>query len=129
MTSLLLDTHAFLWFVWNHPRLSGVAKSLIEEPRNLKLISLAACWEIAIKSGSGKLQLGEPCEIFLPREIARNNFKLLTIDLTHVVDVETLPRHHGDPFDRLLVAQSLREELTLLSADPIFDRYGVTRVW
>jgi PIN domain nuclease of toxin-antitoxin system len=74
VTSLLLDTHAMLWFFWDDPQLSATAKTLIEEANNRKLVSVASCWEVAIKVGLGKLDLGEPSRSFLPREIARNNF-------------------------------------------------------
>lgn len=129
MTSLLLDTHTFLWFVWNHQQLSATSRSLIEDPRNMKLVSMVSCWEIAIKCGSGKLKLGEPSSSFLPREISRNNFETLAIELPHVVGVESLPSHHGDPFDRLLISQALCDGLTVLSADAAFDQYGVKRIW
>ena len=129
MTSLLLDTHTMLWFFWDDPQLSVSAKAAIEDAGNRKLVSVASCWEIAIKVGLGKLDLGEPSRIFLPREIARNNFELLGISLDHATAVEGLPRHHGDPFDRLLVAQSMIEHCQIVGSDPIFDRYGVTRLW
>ena len=129
MTSLLLDSHVMLWFFWDDPKLSGAAKTLIEDPDNRKLISVASCWEIAIKAGLGKLDLGEPSRSFLPREITRNNFELLPISLAHVTMVEELTTHHRDPFDRLLTAQAIMEGLSLVSADSIFDQYGVARVW
>jgi PIN domain nuclease of toxin-antitoxin system len=129
MTSLLLDTHAMLWFFWNDPQLSVHAKALIEDADNRKLVSIASCWEVAIKVGLGKLDLGEPSRSFLPREIARNNFQLLPISLGHVTMVEGLVAHHRDPFDRLLVAQAMTESLPLVSADGIFDQYGVNRLW
>ena len=68
MTNLLLDTHALLWFLWDDPKLSASAKALIEDPSNRKLVSIAGCWEIAIKAGLGKLDLGEPSRSFLPRK-------------------------------------------------------------
>lgn len=129
MTSLLLDTHAMLWFFWDDPQLSGHAKTLIEDSNNRKLVSIASCWEVAIKVGLGKLQLGESSRSFLPREIARNNFELLPIQLDHVTMVEGLPPHHKDPFDRLLVAQTMVEHLPMVSADPVFDQYGVQTLW
>lgn len=130
MTSLLLDTHAFLWFCWDHPQLSPNAKVLIEEPNNRKLVSIASCWEIAIKVGLGKLDLGESSRDFLNRELARNNFELLPISLDHATAVESLPLHHRDPFDRLLIVQASSENLNIVSADAIFDRkYGITRLW
>jgi PIN domain nuclease of toxin-antitoxin system len=129
MTNLLLDTHAMLWFFWDDSRLSGRAKSLIEDADNRKLVSIASCWEIAIKVGLGKLQLGEPSRSFLPREISRNNFELLPISLDHATMVEGLVTHHRDPFDRLLIAQSIIEGLSLVSGDVAFDQYSVSRLW
>jgi len=129
MTSLLLDTHAVLWFFWDDSRLSGDAKSLIEDADNRKLVSIASCWEIAIKVGLGRLDLGEPSRSFLRREIARNNFELLPIRLDHATLVEDLVAHHRDPFDRLLIAQAMVEPLPLVSADVIFDHYDIARLW
>lgn len=129
MTSLLLDTHSMLWFFWDDPQLSPSAKSSIEDPDNLKLISIASCWEVAIKAGLGKLDLGEPSGPFLRREIASNNFDLLPISLEHAAMVEGLAPHHRDPFDRLLVAQAMAENLSLVGRDPVFDQYGVRRMW
>src|ERR1700677_240071 len=116
MTSLLLDTHTMLWFFWDDPQLSTSAKTLIENADNRKLVSIASCWEIAIKVGLGKLDLGESNRSFLPREIARNKFELLPISLDHATMVEGLTLHHRDPFDRLLVAQAMAEGATLVSA-------------
>ena len=129
MSAILLDSHAFLWFVWDDPLLSPAAKQRIEDPANHKWVSVASCWEIAIKAGLGKLRLGEPTTTFLPRELATNHFSLLRIELAHATLVETLPPHHKDPFDRLLVAQVLLEGMLLVSADAIFDQYGVIRIW
>ena len=129
MTSLLLDAHTMLWFFWDDPQLSAGAKTLIEDADNRKLVSITSCWEIAIKVGLGKLDLGEPSRSFLSREIARNNFELLSISLDHATMVEGLVPHHRDPFDRLLVAQAMAEGLPLVSADGVFDQYGISRLW
>lgn len=127
--NLLLDTHALLWFLDDDPKLVPTAKALIEDPANHKFVSVATCWEIAIKVGLKKLHLGEPATTFLPRELATNGFDLLGIDLTHATFVESLPPHHKDPFDRLLVAQSVIEKLPLVSADALLDLNGITRLW
>jgi PIN domain nuclease of toxin-antitoxin system len=129
MNDLLLDTHTMLWFFWDDPSLSAHAKALIEEPNNRKLVSIASCWEIAIKAALGKLNLGVPSRGFLRREIARNNFELLPISLDHATLVEDLPRHHKDPFDRMLAVQALAERFALVSADAVFDQYAVNRLW
>jgi PIN domain nuclease of toxin-antitoxin system len=127
--NLLLDTHALLWFLNNDPLLSVTSKGLIEDPANRKFVSIATCWEIAIKVGVRKLDLGEPAATFLPRELASNRFDLLGIELRHATFVESLPRHHRDPFDRLLIAQAMLEAMPIISADAAFDLYGVRRLW
>jgi PIN domain nuclease of toxin-antitoxin system len=126
---LLLDTHTFLWWINNDPLLSEAASASITSVRNECFVSLASCWELAIKTSIGKLRLSKPVERFIPEELAANDFQLLPIDFRHVAKVETLPFHHRDPFDRLLVAQSLTEKMTMVSADGVLSRYGVKRVW
>ena len=127
--NLLLDTHSLLWFLNEDPQLVPNAKALIEDSLNRKFVSMASCWEIAIKIGLNKLDLGEPVSTFLPRELLVNKFDLLHIELVHALHVEKLPRHHRDPFDRLLVAQSMIEKIAIVSSDEKFDFYGVVRLW
>lgn len=127
--TVLIDTHALLWFLRDDPQLSVAAKRTIEDPSNRKLVSIASCWEIAIKAGLGKLRLGETASTLLARELPKNSFEVLGITLHHATAVETLPRHHRDPFDRMLVVQSSIERIDIVSADVIFDSYGVTRIW
>jgi len=126
---LLLDTHAMIWFFQDDPRLSRTAKSMIGDPANRKLVSIATCWEIAIKIGVGKLNLGEPTRPYLERAISRNHFKLLPITLEHATAVEGLPLHHKDPFDRLLIAQAIVEDIPIVSVDVAFDAYPIRRIW
>ncbi len=126
---LLLDTHALLWFLQNSPSLSAAAKAAVEDPANEKFVNIATCWEMAIKAGLGKLRLVGPVAVFLGRELAANNFDLLAISLAHATAVESLPRHHKDPFDRLLIAQTQAEGMRIVSVDAAFDPYGVTRIW
>ena len=85
---LLLDTHVLLWFLNDDSALSATARSAIENPTHQKLVSVATCWEIAIKVGTGKLSLGEPATTFLPRELTTNRFELLPIELRHATHVE-----------------------------------------
>ena len=108
---VLLDTHAFLWFLNGDPKLTRITRALIEDPANRKFVGVASCWEMSIKAGLRKLDLGEPATTFLPRQLAANGFDLLGINLTHATFVESLPPRHKDPFDRLLVAQSVIENL------------------
>ena len=127
--NLLLDTHTFLWFVNADPKLSADAKAHIEDQSNRKIVSVASCWEIAIKVALGRLALGEPATTFLPRQLAANCLDVLPISLEHALFVETLPHHHGDPFDRMLLAQALIETFSIVSIDTSFDSYGVKRIW
>jgi PIN domain nuclease of toxin-antitoxin system len=126
---LLLDTHTFLWWIEDASALSRKARTAISDPGNECLLSLASCWEMAIKLSLGKLRLPGAIERFVPEHVAANAFHQLAIDFRHVARVATLPFHHRDPFDRLLVAQALEEQCAVVSADPVFRRYGVTRVW
>jgi PIN domain nuclease of toxin-antitoxin system len=126
---LLHDTHAFLWFCQDDPLLSATAKALIEDPGNRKLLSVASCWEIAIKAGLEKLKLGEPSATYIPAALSRTGFELLPISVAHATGVESLLPHHRDPFDRLLIAQTTAEGLPIVSADSQLDAYGVKRLW
>jgi PIN domain nuclease of toxin-antitoxin system len=127
--ALLLDTHTFLWWVDDGPRLPEAARAAIGHPGQECFISLASCWEIAIKVSLGKLTLTSSLERFVAEQMAINGFQPLAITLAHVARVATLPFHHRDPFDRLLVAQAIDEDLIVVSADPVFEKYGVSRVW
>lgn len=127
--TLLLDTHTFLWYCQDDPSLSASARALIEDPANRNLVSVAACWEIAIKSGLGKLSLGEPCKTYLPNALAATGFELLPITLHHAIGVESLPHHHRDPFDRMMASQVEAEAIAIVSCDVQFDPYGISRLW
>lgn len=126
---LLLDTHAFLWFILNDPLLSVSAAGLIADPNNEIEISPASYWEIAIKISIGKYSLGEPVADFFEREIAVNQFRILPIEPRHVAPLAMMPFHHRDPFDRLIIAQAMIEQIPVVSADAAFDKYSVTRLW
>ena len=106
-----------------------MAKQVILDPANHKFVSVASCWEIAIKTSRQKLGLTESSGALLGRELPRNGFDLLPIELRHATHVEMLPEHHKDPFDRVLVAQSLLEMIPLVSIDGQLDAYGITRLW
>ncbi len=127
--NLLLDTHTVLWFWWNDPKLSEVAKNTIADPENRKLVSTATCWEMAIKVSLKKLDFGLPYEEFVPRQIAINCFEMLTISHDHLALAACLPFHHRDPFDRMLIVQAMGEDIPIVSADTQFDAYPVERVW
>ncbi len=126
---LLLDTHSFLWFILDDPRLSDSAKTLIETPTNAIEISPASYWEIAIKIRLGKYTLPQPFQGFMETQIADNDFRVLAIEPRHVAPLTTMPLHHRDPFDRLIVAQALVEDVPIVSIDSQLDAYGIKRLW
>jgi len=126
---LLLDTHAFLWWVRDDPKMSTAARKAIQDPQAECLVSLASCWEMAIKQSLGKLKLEAPLEQFVPTHMATNGFLQMDIEFRHVARVADLPLYHRDPFDRLLAAQAMVEDMPLVSSDPAFDDYGVQRLW
>jgi PIN domain nuclease of toxin-antitoxin system len=126
---VLLDTHAFLWWIRDDESLGGKARKTIASERNQCFLSVASCWEMAVKKSLGKLEIPEPLDAFVAEQLATNRFALLAIDLRHVSRVSRLAFHHRDPFDRLLAAQASEEGMVIVSADPIFQQYGVERVW
>jgi PIN domain nuclease of toxin-antitoxin system len=126
---LLLDTHAFLWFILDDPPLSTIARDSIVDSANDVEISPATYWEIAIKSILGKYALPEPYNVFIEREITTNDFHVLPIEPKHTAVLTTLPFYHRDPFDRLLIAQAMVENLPILSIDSAFDAYSIVRLW
>ena len=125
----LLDTHAFLWYVLDDPALSAPARSAIDEPSAAVFISPASFWEVAIKISIGKYALTVPYEIFWQRSIEGNGFAILPIEVRHAAALTTLPFHHKDPFDRLLAAQAMVEDIPLISNDAALDAYPIRRIW
>ena len=126
---LLLDTHAFLWFVMNSPRITDRAKALIKDGKNEVCLSVASVWEIAIKVSLGKLRLDETLDTLIERELDNNDLTWLSIEIPQLQKISGLPFYHRDPFDRLLAAQCLTLNIPILSADPAFDAYKVERLW
>jgi PIN domain nuclease of toxin-antitoxin system len=127
--TLLLDTHTTLWFWWADPQLSSTATSLIVDPTNRKVVSPATAWEVAIKVSLKKLDIGGPYRGFFPQQMTRTSFEWLPITDDHFAAVVALPFHHKDPFDRVLVAQATWENIPIVSADSVIDKYGVRRLW
>ncbi|MBU4225532.1 MAG: type II toxin-antitoxin system VapC family toxin [Chloroflexi bacterium] len=127
--NILLDTHAFLWFVDDDPRLSQPAQALIEAEESQPFLSAASLWEIAIKISLGKLILKQPYDTFIPHQLALNGIGILNITVEHAAAIAILPFHHRDPFDRMLAVQAKIEKMILVSADPIFDAYEIKLVW
>ncbi len=129
MSRFLLDTHAFLWFLFDDPRLSQRAADLLGNPDVDKALSIVSVWEIVIKVQIGKLNLGMQVEAFLNVHVRGVELELVEIELPHLVAYSRLPLRHRDPFDRLLVAQAQTLDIPIVTADAAFSRYSVETVW
>ncbi len=126
---ILLDTHAFLWWVTDDEQLSRRARRIISDGNNEVFFSAASAWEIAIKSTLGRVTLPEDAERYIPKQVEENAFQVLPVRVQHALRVATLPDVHRDPFDRLLVAQALIEELAILSKNPRLAGYSARVLW
>ena len=126
--NLLLDTHTFLWFLGGDSELSKQARILIENPEHVKYISIASFWEIAIKNSLGKLTLDVPF-VELKIEAIKNSFQILPITFEDTLQLSTLPFHHRDPFDRIIISQAKENSLILISRDNIFAQYNINLLW
>jgi len=126
---VLLDTHAMYWYIEGDPQLGSGAHNVIQDASNEVLISPASYWEIAIKLSIGKWQLNRPYEQFVSLGLGQYGFQILPILPSHTAHLVSMPFHHRDPFDRLLLAQSIVEKIAIVSSDGSFDAYGITRIW
>jgi PIN domain nuclease of toxin-antitoxin system len=126
---LLLDTHTLLWSADDPSRLSPAALAALNDPANDLLLSAATIWELSIKVGQGKLTLSMPYRKWMETAIADLHLATLPITVEFAERQATLPPHHKDPFDRLLIAQSLVAAVPIVGTDAAFDAYGVTRIW
>lgn len=122
---LLLDTHIFIWWADQPERLSSAALSALEDDANELVLSVVSVWEMQIKIQLGKLKLTLPLKELLKKQQETNDLTISAVALTHVLALDTLPFHHKDPFDRLLIAQSIEEGLTIVTADSQFSSYSV----
>lgn len=134
--NFLIDTHTFIWFIENSPSLSSAARATIANGTHDIYLSIASLWEMSIKASLHRLRLGPAAtgvtfEAAVRQQLSLTGVKLLPISADHALRVSALPyfQGHGDPFDRLLVAQSLTEGMPIISRDTKFDAYGVTRIW
>ena len=126
---VLLDTHTFLWWITDDPKLSLRVRGIMSDGENEIFISAATGWEIAIKSQIGRLKLPDEPQRFILEQLKINGMKSLPIEMRHALHVSTLPTYHQDPFDRILIAQAQMEDLPVLSADPEIGKYEVTIIW
>lgn len=124
----ILDTHTLIWFMEGDVFLSTNAKRAIEDERNTKYVSIASLWEIAIKISLGKLLLKKPLEEFL-NNLSQININILPLKFSHFVRISKLEFIHKDPFDRIIICQSLEENLSIIGKDQNFPAYGVNLFW
>ena len=127
MMKLLLDTHIFLWFISGSNQLSAIFRDSIQNPNNTVYLSVVSLWECIIKYQLGKLPLPESPEIYLPKQREQHQINSLTVDEASVAQLIKLPSLHRDPFDRLLICQSLQHDLTILTADEIVIAYQMAQ--
>ena len=126
---ILVDTHALLWWIHDDPRLSSAARKTMSDPASELVLSVASIWEIVIKFGSGQLKLGQPPADYLPPVLKKYEIGLLNITGAHAFRTGTFPQHHKDPFDRIIIAQAIEENLPILTSDNHFRAYPVSTVW
>ena len=129
MRGYLLDTAVFLWSLGPAERLNRQAAALLEDANTQLFFSAASSWEISIKSALGKLQLPEAASTYVPKRLTSHGIRSLPISHLHALAAGELPRHHRDPFDRMLIAQAASEDLVLMTADPSFKKYGIAILW
>jgi PIN domain nuclease of toxin-antitoxin system len=127
--NLLLDTHTFIWWTIQRNKLSQLASDRLINPNNSLFLSLASVWEMQIKLQLGKLTFDLPLSELITSQQQTNGLQILPIQLEHILALGDLPNHHRDPFDRMLVAQSMVEQMAILSADIVLDSYPVQRIW
>jgi PIN domain nuclease of toxin-antitoxin system len=126
---LLLDTHTFIWWDRDPAKLSPQTLALCQDQANVVLLSVVSVWEMQIKRQLGKLQLCLPLADMIASQQQTNQIAVLPVNLAHVLALESLPVHHKDPFDRLLIAQAREEDAVLVSSDPVFARYQIEVLW
>lgn len=125
---ILLDTHIFVWFIMGDSRLPSTVRNAIDDPANEIVLSVVSIWEAIVKHRLGKLTLTEPPEVLFPRERDAQDIKSLELDESSVLRLATLPRHHKDPFDRILVCQALTHSLTIATVDPDVRLYSAPTI-
>jgi len=126
---VLLDTHAFLWLITDEDRLSENARKIFLNSENNLCFSAASFWEISIKKSLGKISLKNGWRQTIQEEMEINTIQWLPIEMTHCAEVAELPFHHRDPFDRMLIAQAIAEEMKLLSRDSRLSVYAIELIW
>lgn len=126
---VLLDTHAFLWWITDDSRLPASAREVIADPGNELFLSAASGWEMAIKARLGRLEVAGVLTRLIPEHMARNAIQGLPVSMGHALSVQDLPDIHRDPFDRILVSQGLLEQMPILTQDENIAKYEIQVIW
>lgn len=127
--NFLLDTHCWLWWLFEPEKLSDLAQETIADRKHQLYLSAASIWEIGIKYANGKLPLPQSPNQWISQQIAEDQLNVVDIKSTHAVEASALPLHHRDPFDRMLIAQSSLEQLVIITIDPYFSQYDIQVIW
>jgi PIN domain nuclease of toxin-antitoxin system len=126
---VLFDTHAFFWAVSSDRRLSPSARDVFVRPENEVVLSVASIWEILLKAATGRFPFPQPAGAFIRSAMSKTSVTVLPILLQHVLRVEQLPPHHRDPFDRIILAQAIEEQIPIVSVDEKLRQYPVQVLW
>ncbi len=121
---ILLDTHTFIWYMEGNAKLGQKNKMLLDDIQNEKFLSIASIWEMALKKNSGKLTLSKPLRSYIPLEI-----NIIDLKLVHILHLENLIEYHKDPFDRIIIATSIVEQIPIMSIDDVFQNYTISKIW
>lgn len=125
----LIDTNTFLWYIEANPKLSQAARQEISDLQNTPVLSIASPWELALKASVGKFNLTRTFSDLVESKVLGNGIELLAVTADHLDTLSTLPLHHRDPFDRLIIAQAMTETMPIMSIDKAFDAYPISRIW
>src|SRR5690606_1057997 len=126
--NLLLDTHTLIWYITDNQRLPAKTRSLIELPENICFVSLATYWEMAIKNSLGRLDFKKPIMTIF-EIVEQSGFEILPVNVNHILKATSLPFHHYDPFDRMIIGQAIAENLSVITKDEKFPKYEVSLLW
>jgi PIN domain nuclease of toxin-antitoxin system len=126
---LILDTHVFLWWIVDSPQLSSRVRDVMRNPANELFLSVASAWEIAIKVNLGRLRLPDRPDRFIPGQLLKNAIEPLPVEMSHALYVSRLPAIHRDPFDRIIIAQSILEKMPVVTRDTDIAKYKIKTVW
>jgi PIN domain nuclease of toxin-antitoxin system len=126
---IILDTQVLIWWANDVSNISDRVQNIIFDLDNELGVSLASIWEIQIKVSFGKLNLPRPLPDIIAAQVKENQIKIMQIELSHIYTLDLLPLHHRDPFDRIIIAQSINEKMSIASIDQSFDAYSINRIW